>query len=161
MQVNMLLGKRVAYLTLGLIKYKVQFIFLGLFLDVVFVGVIKAYVRRRRPAANVDDAIAERGPDKFSFPSGHASRAVFVTFFFINLYPLSIIFMPPLLAWSTSICLSRILMNRHHILDVVAGVLLGLFEGLFLSLIWLDDSTAKWIISFLSDEKLDGGEFHV
>lgn len=127
----------------------------------VFVAIIKAYVRRRRPAANLPDAVLEKGPDKFSFPSGHASRAVFVAFFFINLYPVSYFFIPPLLAWSTSICLSRVLMNRHHILDVIAGVLLGLTEGLIMSFIWLDESTAKWIMSFLSDEKLDGGEFHV
>lgn len=52
-------------------------------------------------------------------------------------------------------------MNRHHILDVTGGILLGIFVGLILQFIWLEDSTAKWIISFLSDEKMDGGEFHV
>lgn len=130
-------------------------------MDIIFVAVIKAFVRRRRPAANTNDAFAEIGPDKFSFPSGHTSRAVFVAYFFINLYPLSIFCIPPLLAWATSISLSRILMCRHHILDVVAGVLLGLFEGWFLGLIWMEDKTARSILYFLSDEKLDGGEYHV
>lgn len=158
MQVNMLLG---ISSTLSNEPFKIQTSFVGLLLDVIFVALIKAYVRRRRPAANKNDAIGEFGPDKFSFPSGHASRAVFVAYFFINLQPLSWIFYPPLLAWATSICLSRVLMQRHHLLDVAAGVLLGLFEGCLLGLIWCEEDTAKWIISFLSDEKLDGGEYHV
>lgn len=52
-------------------------------------------------------------------------------------------------------------MQRHHLLDVAAGILLGLFEGALLGLIWCEEDTAKWIISLLSDEKLDGGEYHV
>ncbi|GLV32051.1 uncharacterized protein CBL_11993 [Carabus blaptoides fortunei] len=134
---------------------------IGLFLDIILVAVTKAFVRRRRPASNVDDALGQMGPDKFSFPSGHASRTVFVAYFFINLYPLPIFFVPPLLAWASSVCMSRVLLNRHYILDVLAGVALGLAEGLFLGLLWLDNDTTLWIMSSLSDEKLDGGEYHV
>lgn len=135
--------------------------FAGLLLDIIIIAIIKAYVRRRRPVANTDDALGQIGPDKFSFPSGHASRAVFVAYFFINLYPAPWIFVPPLLAWASAVCLSRVLMCRHHLLDVAAGVLLGLFEGSLLGFIWCEESTAKWIMSFLSDEKMDGGEYHV
>lgn len=105
--------------------------------------------------------LGQIGPDKFSFPSGHASRAVYIAYFFINLYSLPIIFYPPLLAWATSICLSRVLLNRHHLLDIFAGVALGLFEGWLLGMLWLEKDTATWLWSSLSDEKLDGGEFHV
>ena len=125
------------------------------------VAIIKAYVRRRRPKANVKDAFAEMGPDVFSFPSGHASRAVFVAYFFINLYPAHFIFVPPILAWAVALCLGRILMGRHHILDVMAGVLLGLFEGILLNMLWVSDETAKWLMNYLSDDKISGGEYHV
>lgn len=111
--------------------------------------------------ANTDDLLGSIGPDKFSFPSGHASRAVFVAYFFINLYPISMFCFPPLLAWATSICFSRVLLNRHHIFDVLAGVLLGLFEGWLLGLIWLNQNSATWLWSSLTDEKLEGGEYHV
>lgn len=134
---------------------------LGLFLDIIFVAVAKAYFRRRRPVANTDDALGQIGPDVFSFPSGHASRAVMVTFIFINLYPLPVFCIPPLLAWSTSICISRVLMNRHYLLDVAGGCLLGVLEGLLLGLLWLEEGTAKSIMSMISDEKIDGGEYHV
>ncbi|GJQ71153.1 hypothetical protein Trydic_g1054 [Trypoxylus dichotomus] len=134
---------------------------LGLILDIMFVALIKAYVRRKRPKANVKDAIGEMGPDVFSFPSGHASRATFVAYFFINLFPLHFLFYPTLLAWATSICISRVLMNRHHILDVLAGVGLGLMEGVLLSVLLVSDETSKWLMNYLSYEKLDGGEYHV
>lgn len=121
----------------------------------------KAYVRRRRPIANKDDKLGQIGPDKFSFPSGHASRAVFVAYFFINLYPISMFFYPPLLAWATSVCLSRILLNRHYILDVIAGIGLGLFEGFLLGFLWLSNDTAVWLMSMISDDNWSGGEYHV
>lgn len=97
----------------------------------------------------------------FSFPSGHASRAVFVAYFFTNLFTLPLLFIPIVLAWATAVCLSRLLLNRHHILDVLSGVALGLFEGWFLGLILLSDNAANFLLSYLSDEKLDGGEYHV
>lgn len=133
----------------------------GLLLDIILIAIAKAYFRRRRPQQNTDDALGQIGPDVFSFPSGHASRAVFVVFFFMHLWPISVIFYPPLLAWATSVCLSRILMNRHYILDVVGGCLLGILEGVIMSFLWLEDSTAKSFFSLISDEKLDGGDYHV
>ncbi|RZC40789.1 PAP2 domain containing protein, partial [Asbolus verrucosus] len=144
----------------SLIQLQVNML-IGLFVDIILVAVAKAYFRRRRPVANTDDALGQMGPDVFSFPSGHASRAVFVTYFFINLYQLPIIFVPPLLAWVTAICLSRILMNRHYILDVFGGIFLGLIVSWIISFIWLDDDTAKYLMSFLSDDKIDGGDYHV
>lgn len=101
------------------------------------------------------------GPDQYSFPSGHVSRVFYIAFFFYYLYPVSIIFYPPLLAWTFSVSLSRILLRRHHILDVIAGAFLGIFECFFISIIWLNKDISTWIITWLSDEKLEGGEYHV
>ncbi|KAH1008147.1 hypothetical protein HUJ05_008728 [Dendroctonus ponderosae] len=41
----------------------------ALILDIVFVALLKAYFRRRRPTENINDAFAEIGPDQYSFPS--------------------------------------------------------------------------------------------
>lgn len=54
----------------------------GLIYDVMLVAFIKAFTRRNRPVGNQSDMFMARGPDKFSFPSGHASRAVWVALFF-------------------------------------------------------------------------------
>lgn len=81
------------------------------------------------------------GPDKYFFPPGHASRAIFITYFFFYIWPISLILASPLLIWSISVCLSRLLMRRHHILDVLFGILLGIFEGLIVDYIYLEQET--------------------
>lgn len=140
--------------------YQMQVNFLiGLIIDIILVALLKAITRRRRPSVHNDPFVI--GPDKYSFPSGHASRATFVVYFFLNLWPVSIIFVPPLLAWSVSVCLSRILMRRHHLLDIAAGIILGIFEGMLIGFLYLTQNTCFYFISWLSDEKLDGGEYHV
>lgn len=151
----------VSYFIISRNYLMVSLILLGLFIDIVLVALVKAYTRRRRPRLNTDDALGQIGPDVFSFPSGHASRAVYVAYFFVNLYALPMIFVPFVLVWATCVCFSRLLLNRHHILDVAGGVFLGLVEGWILGFLWLEDDTAKSIMNMLSDEKLDGGEFHV
>ncbi|XP_046735510.1 phospholipid phosphatase 6 [Diprion similis] len=140
--------------------YQMQVNFMiGLLLDIVFVALIKALTRRRRPAFN-DDPFA-MGPDKFSFPSGHASRSMYVVYFFFNLWPVNWIFRLPMLAWMVCVCLSRVLLERHYLLDILAGVFLGFVEGFFIGLIYLDHDTCVSLVSWISDEKLDGGEYHV
>lgn len=133
----------------------------GLVLDIIFVALIKAYTRRRRPAGNIPNMMFTGGVDVYSFPSGHASRATFVALFFMFLYPLTIFCYPPLLAWLTSLCISRILMKRHHILDVLGGILLGVLETALLSLLWCSSETSANVLYFLADEKLAGAEFDV
>lgn len=123
------------------------------------VAILKAIIRRRRPATN-DDPLS-LGPDKYSFPSGHVSRAVFVVYFFLNLWPIPLICVPFLLAWSFSVCISRILMRRHHILDVLAGIVLGIFESLLIGCMYLEEQTCINLISWITDEKMSGAEYDV
>lgn len=127
----------------------------------MFVAVIKAATRRRRPAENAEGGMMMLGPDKFSFPSGHASRAVFLACFFIHLWPVSMVFYGPLVAWATAVCISRVLLRRHHVLDVGAGVLLGLFETLVMAVLWISEEWAAYIYAKLSDEVQEGSSFDV
>lgn len=135
------------------------FLFSALILDIIIIASIKAFVRRRRPIPM--NKLLSINPDKYSFPSGHASRSVMIAFTLIYLDPISILFFPPLLAWVSAICLSRVLAERHYILDVVCGAGIGILEGLIMCMIWFSQSTSASILSSLSDEKLDGGEYHV
>lgn len=125
----------------------------GLILDIIFVASIKAATRRRRPSID-DSTYLSINPDKFSFPSGHASRAFFILIFFTALEPLPLLFWPPMFAWAISVSLSRLLLYRHHILDVLAGVLLGILEAFLLSILWLGRDSSTWVMSWLSDENL-------
>lgn len=144
----------------SLFQMQVNF-FIGLLLDVLVVAVVKAITRRRRPRGNKGDMFATVSVDKFSFPSGHATRACFIAHFFSNVYVISPLLRPPLVLWSSAVCISRILLHRHHILDVAAGAALGVLEGIFISCMWISEDLSVQLLSMITDEKLDGGEFHV
>jgi presqualene diphosphate phosphatase len=102
-------------------------LFAGLLLDIAIVGTIKGLTRRSRPMINHNDTISI-GPDKYSFPSGHTSRAVFLLFYFVttNFFPR----MPAsiIIVWLGSVVASRVLLGRHYVSDVLAGFLLGIVE---------------------------------
>ena len=74
--------------------------------------------------------------DKFSFPSGHATRATMLALLFTLLSPLPFLLWIPFLAWAGAVAVSRVLLGRHHILDVVAGVVIGAAEAVILSMLW-------------------------
>ncbi|CAF2796695.1 unnamed protein product [Rotaria sp. Silwood2] len=102
-------------------------LFTGLMFDVAVIGTAKWFVRRQRPIINHDDVLSI-GPDKYSFPSGHTSRAVFLLFYFINTSFFQNIRGSVIISWLSTVVASRILLGRHYISDVLAGVLFGIFE---------------------------------
>lgn len=51
-------------------------LFAGLWVDLAFIGISKALFRRPRPSYNAADMHIIASVDRFSFPSGHASRCV-------------------------------------------------------------------------------------
>ena len=108
--------------------------------------------RRRRPAYNTDDMLSV-SVDKFSFPSGHASRVAGLMFFFTLLYPLNIILQVPIVLWAVAVMISRVTLGRHHILDVFGGLLVGYLEYLITAAIWMDKETAgSWAEYFGAED---------
>lgn len=103
---------------------------IGLIMDVFYVATIKALARRRRPTyAYQRDQMIVASVDKHSFPSGHCSRSAYVAFFARHYFAHSSPFFTFMVTvWTTSVCSSRVLLGRHHVLDCVAGVLLGWFN---------------------------------
>ncbi|KAK6935209.1 Phosphatidic acid phosphatase type 2/haloperoxidase [Dillenia turbinata] len=119
-------------------------LFLGSLLDLLLVGLIKFLVRRPRPVYNKDMNLTV-AVDHWSFPSGHSSRVCFISSFislsiekvregFVDLdsdgkvlkYVVSAVFM-----WSIFTSISRVLLGRHFVFDVVAGAFLGVIEAIF------------------------------
>lgn len=136
--------------------HQMQFNFLfGLILDIVIVAILKSIFRRRRPTP---PGSMTMGPDKFSFPSGHASRSVFVVCYFTALISSSYIFWPFLLIWCFSVCISRVLTFRHYILDVLGGIGLGILETLIISILWVGQTNSTAFIQYLSDFSADDSE---
>ena len=153
-------------LTMGIFLFMIKygknclfFSFLVAFIfDIIIVGSLKAFARRRRPPTKNPDFFKSIGPDQYSFPSGHASRTVLLAFTFTQIYPIFDIgylnFVASILlwVWSFSVCFSRLLNGRHYLFDVLVGVLLGFFEGLVVSYLWMSPERAENLLSLFSDE---------
>ena len=90
--------------------------------------------------------------DKFSFPSGHATRAIVLFLVFACLYPLPTFLVLPIGVWSLAVSASRVLLGRHHVLDVVGGVAIGIAEYLVLSMTWMGEEKAKYISDYFFQE---------
>lgn len=125
---------------------------IGLIIDIVIVALLKAFTRRRRPAYNIDDNFVAPSVDKFSFPSGHATRAILLAIFFCCLYPLHAILILPIVVWSLAVCASRVILGRHHLLDVACGILIGVVEAVLLACCWRSAESAAALVSALGGE---------
>jgi len=102
-------------------KLRAVITFAGLaMLEIVVVG-IKMVVRRQRPPGN--EGLIYRKADPFSFPSGHAARAVLLSLLALRMGPAAAFV--AIAIWSPLMVLSRIAIGIHYVLDVVAGGILG------------------------------------
>ena len=103
------------------------------------VFVIKQTIRRNRPDYK-DDRFGAVAFDKFSFPSGHATRAAYV----IILMP---VYTPQIavlwIIWGLVMIFSRLILGVHYISDILGGILLSTFCIVIMFLInWLP--TTPW-----------------
>jgi membrane-associated phospholipid phosphatase len=106
---------------------------IGLVIDLIIVGLLKLITKRQRPHLNeTNDMVygTNYGPDKYSFPSGHSSRSILIAnlltyLYFIQSKSLSLFYVVLLHLWSYMTCLSRLLLVRHFLSDVIIGILIG------------------------------------
>lgn len=112
-------------------KLRAVVTFAGLALvEIVVIG-LKMIVRRRRPPGT--EGMIYRRTDPFSFPSGHAARAVLLSLLALQMGPAAVFVV--IVLWSPLMVLSRIAIGIHYVLDVIAGGLLGAFLTLVLILV--------------------------
>ena len=102
-------------------KTRAMVTFAGLVLvEIVVIGT-KMVVRRQRPPGT--EGMIYRKTDPFSFPSGHAARAVLLSLLALRMGPAAAFI--AIIIWSPLMVLSRIAIGIHYVLDVAAGALLG------------------------------------
>lgn len=125
----------------------------GLIIDLLIVTLVKAIVRRPRPAHNKMGDMLTVSVDLYSFPSGHTTRAIMCAYFFMVHFSGGFIVDSLVVLWGIAVSISRILLGRHHVLDVGAGVVIGLLQyRLLADYLWLSAETCEGIIRPIQEE---------
>lgn len=114
----------------------------ALLLDLLLVALLKGLVRRRRPAHNQMDMFVTLSVDKYSFPSGHATRAALVSRFILNHLVLAIPLRVLVVLWAFILGLSRVMLGRHNVTDVAFGFFLGYLQYSIVDYCWLSPQNA-------------------
>ena len=116
------------YMSSGEIRQLFINIFLFLILDLIVIATLKLTFKRSRPYYNQDDMpLSVSQLDAYSFPSGHTTRAFMLLTLFLS-YGVSHIQKWLLIIWTFAVAVSRVMLGRHHILDVVIGAFVGIVE---------------------------------
>jgi len=116
--------------SLGLLLFDIR---LGLAMVIAIVAVevigslIKLVARRTRPDNQAGTSFLER-IDSGSFPSIHTARAAAVGFL-VAARAESLRFTIVIAATVTVVGISRVILKRHHVSDVLAGAALGIVTG--------------------------------
>ena len=103
-------------------------------------------VRRPRPAHNKMDMFATVSVDMYSFPSGHTTRAAMVACFLIARLYLRGYEKLLVVVWAVSVALSRVLLGRHHVGDVVCGLAIGVLQYRLVKYLWLSRTTCVHLL---------------
>ncbi|KAK2143590.1 hypothetical protein LSH36_829g00107 [Paralvinella palmiformis] len=128
-------------------------LFTALLFDLLVVFILKVTIRRRRPEHNIMDMFATLAADKFAFPSGHATRAAMVTCYMFALIPLSLGLSILVITWSSLVIISRVMLGRHHVSDIVFGMLIGTLQYyIVIHYLWMGSETCESIIRPIQEE---------
>jgi len=100
----------------------------------LLVAGLKFGVRRERPRGK-ESAKWSLLPkhDLYSFPSGHAARAACIATGVAAAYPDVRL---PFMIWMTGVCVSRVALAAHYLIDVLVGVLLGVVVATLVTRTW-------------------------
>ncbi|XP_044512977.1 phospholipid phosphatase 6 [Gracilinanus agilis] len=124
----------------------------ALLLDLILVALLKGLVRRRRPAHNQMDMFFTFSVDKYSFPSGHATRAALVSRFILHHLVLAIPLRVLIVLWAFILGLSRVMLGRHNVTDVAFGFFLGYIQYSIVNYFWLSPFNVPAIFALWSHQ---------
>ncbi|XP_047446111.1 polyisoprenoid diphosphate/phosphate phosphohydrolase PLPP6-like [Mugil cephalus] len=110
---------------------------LALILDVLLVRTVKTVVRRRRPSQNRSDILSAFFMERYSFPSGHASRAAMCARFFLAQLVDTASLRVLVVGWAFLVSLSRLLLARHYVTDVGVGLAMGYCQYSLVEKLWV------------------------
>lgn len=97
--------------------------------------IIKRLVGRDRPSTRIsDEEMKINKPKDHSFPSGHSASSFCA--FIVTLWCCPPWIWIPALFVATMIAFSRVYLRVHYLTDVFAGILLGLFDGTLITILF-------------------------
>jgi undecaprenyl-diphosphatase len=99
----------------------------------LLVQLVKRTVGRGRPSLGGDLSAIIREPDRFSFPSGHATASMAVALAYAMVFPL---WASPLLLLALLVGFSRIRLGVHYPSDVLAGQLIAAGTAMGIVAVW-------------------------
>ena len=109
----------------------------ALLLDLLLVRVVKRFVRRRVPPQTRSDIFSSFFVERYSFPSGHASRAVMCARFILVQLADTTAMRVLVLGWAVAVSLSRLLLARHYVTDVGFGLAMGYCQYSVVEKLWV------------------------
>ncbi|KAM6430983.1 inactive phospholipid phosphatase 7 [Liasis olivaceus] len=101
---------------------------LALLLDIIIVAGLQKMAKRKSPYDVSPGVLDYLTMDVYAFPAGHASRAAMVSKFFLNHLVLAVPLRILLVLWAFLVGLSRIMVGRHHVTDVLSGFAFGYIQ---------------------------------
>jgi undecaprenyl-diphosphatase len=100
--------------------------------DQISSGILKPLFHRMRPCHNFDEVqfirLLVNCGSGFSFPSSHAANHFALAMFFIILFP-NVWFIVSITLWASLVGFAQVYVGVHYPLDIIGGMLLGLFIG--------------------------------
>ncbi|XP_026212637.1 inactive phospholipid phosphatase 7 [Anabas testudineus] len=120
---------------------------LALILDVMTVAGVQRLVKRRGPWEMTPGFMDCVALDIYSFPAAHASRATMVSKFLLSHLVLAVPLRILLVVWAFLVSMSRVLLGKHHLTDMVCGFALGMLHFSLMETVWLSSNTCQTLIS--------------
>ena len=100
----------------------------ALLVDLLVIGVLKGVFRRKRPHYNQEDMFLTVSLDNYSFPSGHATRSAMLAVYLLTHFRFRAALKLLTVLWSLCVSFSRVVLGRHHLFDVIAGLFVGVMQ---------------------------------
>uniref|UniRef100_A0ACB8F0S2 Inactive phospholipid phosphatase 7 n=1 Tax=Sphaerodactylus townsendi TaxID=933632 RepID=A0ACB8F0S2_9SAUR len=120
---------------------------LALFLDIFIVASLQKLGKRKGPYDVSPGLLDYLTMDIYAFPAGHASRAAMVSKFFLSHLVLAVPLRILLVLWAFLVGLSRVMVGRHHISDVLSGFVFGYLQFRVVEMMWMSSNTCQMLIS--------------
>ena len=105
------------------VRRAAEFAMATLVISHLLVQLVKRTVGRGRPSTGCGLSAAVREPDRFSFPSGHATASLAVALSYAAAFPL---WAGPLLLLALVVGFSRVRLGVHYPSDVLVGQLIAI-----------------------------------